>query len=87
MMTEQFKGTMQVTIYSKDNCTYCEKIKSVFKVLNMEFVEYKLDTDFTRENFISEFGEDSTFPRVVIDNKLVGGTSETIAYLKEQNLV
>jgi glutaredoxin len=78
---------MQVTIYSKEDCPYCEKIKTVFNLLNVDFIEYTLDNDFTRENFISEFGENSTFPRVVIDGKLTGGSSETIAYLKEQNLL
>jgi glutaredoxin len=78
---------MQVTIYSKEDCPYCEKIKTVFNLLNVDFIEYTLDSDFTRENFISEFGENSTFPRVVIDGKLTGGSSETIAYLKEQNLL
>jgi glutaredoxin len=78
---------MQVTIYSKDNCSYCEKIKTIFKLIDMNFVEYKLDDNFTKENFIAEFGENSTFPRVLIDDKLIGGSSETIAYLKEQNLL
>lgn len=78
---------MQVTIYSKEDCPYCEKIKTVFNLLNVDFIEYTLGDDFTRENFISEFGENSTFPRVVIDGKLTGGSSETIAYLKEQNLL
>jgi glutaredoxin len=78
---------MQVTIYSKEDCPYCEKIKTVFNLLNVDFIEYTLGNDFTRENFISEFGENSTFPRVVIDGKLTGGSSETIAYLKEQNLL
>ena len=78
---------MQVTIYSKEDCPYCEKIKTVFNLLNVDFIEYTLGDDFTRENFISEFGENSTFPRVVIDGKLTGGSSETITYLKEQNLL
>ncbi len=53
----------------------------------MNYVEYKLDVDFTRQNFIDEFGENSTFPRILIDGKLIGGASETISYLKENNLV
>jgi glutaredoxin len=78
---------MKVTIYSKENCPYCEKVKKVFELLEVQFVEYKLDTDFSRENFIQEFGEGSTFPRVVIGDKLIGGASDTIQYLKENNLL
>jgi glutaredoxin len=78
---------MQVTIYSKDNCPYCEKIKQVFNLLEVSFVEYKLDEHFTRQNFIDEFGENSTFPRVLIGDSLIGGCSETVSYLKENNLL
>ncbi len=78
---------MDVVIYSKDNCPYCDKIKTVFNIQNIDFVEYKLDTHFSRENFISEFGEGSTFPRVIIDGNLIGGASETVVYLKENNIV
>lgn len=78
---------MDVVIYTRDNCSYCEKIKSVFKIQNINFIEYTLGKDFTRENFISEFGENSTFPRVLIDGTLVGGASETVKYLRERGLV
>jgi len=78
---------MDVVIYSKENCPYCDKIKTVFNIQNIKFVEYKLDQDFTRENFISEFGVGSTFPRVIIDGTLIGGASETVRYIQENNLV
>jgi len=78
---------MKITIYSKEDCPYCEKIKQVFNLINLNFVERKLNEHFTRENFVAEFGEGSTFPRVLIDDTLVGGCTETISYLKENNLV
>jgi glutaredoxin len=51
------------------------------------FVVYTLDTDFTREQFYAEFGEGSTFPQVLCDEKKLGGSVETIKYLKEQRIV
>ncbi len=78
---------MDVVIYTKDNCSYCEKIKSVFKLKDINFVEYKLEKDFTREQFINEFGEGSTFPRVSIDGNLIGGASETVNYLRERGIL
>lgn len=80
-------NSMQATIYTKDNCSYCEKIKTVFKLQHIDYVEYKLDEHFDRDSFISEFGENSTFPRVLIDGKLIGGASETVRYLKENEIV
>jgi hypothetical protein len=47
---------------------------------------YNLGTDFTREEFISEFGEGSTFPQVICDDKKLGGCVDTIKFLKEKQI-
>jgi len=78
---------MDVVLYTKDDCPYCEKIKTVFDIQNVAYVEYKLGDHFDRDNFISEFGEGSTFPRVLIDGNLIGGASETVKYLMENGIV
>lgn len=78
---------MDIAIYSKDGCPYCDKIKQVFEIKGWDYVEYKLDKDFTKEQFLSEFSPQPTFPRVMIDGTLVGGCTETIQYLKEQTLI
>jgi hypothetical protein len=50
-------------------------------------VIYKVNTDFTKEEFIQNFGRDATYPRVVLEDKLIGGCVETVKYLREQKLV
>jgi glutaredoxin len=47
---------------------------------------YELGTEFTREQFYAEFGEGSTFPQVVFDKKNIGGCSDTVKYLQENNM-
>ena len=78
---------MKFTIYSKTGCPYCEKVKQVLDLTKQSFVVYTLDADFTREQFYAEFGEGSTFPQVLCDEKKFGGSVETIKYLKEQRIV
>tara|TARA_S200002703_G_scaffold89889_3_gene77547 strand:+ start:183 stop:422 length:240 start_codon:yes stop_codon:yes gene_type:complete len=79
---------MTFTVYSKDNCPYCEKIQQLFNVLKLEHRVYKLGVDFTRDQFISEFGKGSTFPRILLKNgELIGGCSETIKYLKGKKML
>jgi len=78
---------MKFAIYSKTDCPYCEKVKQVLDLTKQSFVVYTLDTDFTREQFYAEFGEGSTFPQVLCDEKKLGGSVETIKYLKEQRIV
>ncbi|MEC7128104.1 MAG: glutaredoxin [Bacteroidota bacterium] len=78
---------MNFTVYSKDGCGYCDKVKQVLQLTGCSFVVYNLGEDYTREDFISEFGEGTTFPQVVVDGKKLGGSVETIKFLKEQQVV
>tara|TARA_B100000965_G_scaffold389984_1_gene396314 strand:- start:1900 stop:2154 length:255 start_codon:yes stop_codon:yes gene_type:complete len=81
-----FGKDMNFTVYSKDGCTYCEKIKQVLELTGSRFVVYNLGEDFTRDGFVSEFGEGATFPQVLCDGKKLGGSVETIKFLKEQQI-
>ena len=78
---------MKFTVYSKEGCPYCDKVKKVLELTNMQFVVYTLEEDFTRDQFYSEFGEGSTFPQVICDDKKLGGSVDTIKFLKEQQIV
>jgi glutaredoxin len=78
---------MNFTVYSKDGCPYCTKVQQVLQLAELQHVVYKLNIDFTREEFYAEFGEGSTFPQVIVDEKHIGGCTDTVQFLKEQNLV
>ena len=78
---------MNFTVYSKDDCPYCTKVQQVLQLAELQYVVYKLNTDFTREEFYAEFGEGSTFPQVIVDEKHIGGCSDTVKYLRENNMV
>jgi glutaredoxin len=78
---------MKFTVYSKNDCPYCTKVKEVLELTKQSFVVYTLGEDFTREQFYSEFGEGSTFPQVICDDKKIGGSVDTIKFLKEQQIV
>jgi len=71
----------QLAIYTRDNCQYCSKLKMILDSFDVQYIHFKLDDDFTREEFYQWFGEGSTFPRVTLDSKLIGGCNETIEYL------
>jgi len=75
------------TVYSKDGCPYCDKIQQVLEMTNQNFVVYKLGVDFTRDEFYNEFGNGSTFPRVMHEDKVLGGCTETIQWLREQQVI
>ena len=76
-----------IEIWSKPNCPFCDKAENLCVQKNLDFKKYMLDVDFTREEFIAEFGEGSTFPQVSCDGKKLGGSIETVKFLKEQQRV
>jgi glutaredoxin len=79
---------MKFTVYSKNGCPFCSKIEQVLQLSNLEHKIYKLDEDFTRDEFYSEFGQGSTFPQVIMnDTEHLGGCTETVKYLQENKVI
>ena len=78
---------MNFAVYSKDGCPYCEKIKEVLDLTKLSYVVYNLNEDFDKKSFYEEFGEGSTFPQVVVDNKNLGGCVDAVRYLREQKVI
>lgn len=78
---------MNVTIYSKEGCPYCDKIKTVLTQRSISYETYNLYEDFTKDEFYTKFGVGSTFPQVIIDENKIGGCSDTVNYLLENNLI
>lgn len=78
---------MNFTVYSKTGCPYCKKVEQLLDLTNQSYVVYTLDQDFTKQEFYSEFGEGTTFPQVICNDKKIGGCSDTVKFLKEQKIV
>jgi glutaredoxin len=82
---------MNFVVYSKTGCPYCDKVKMVLEHLKQKqkcnYVVYELNKEFTRENFYSQFGNSSTFPQVICDEKYIGGCNETVKYLQENSIL
>lgn len=78
---------MNFTVYSKEDCTFCQKVKKILELTGSNFVVYTLGEDFTKNQFYAEFGKNSTFPQVICDEKKLGGSVETIKFLKEQQVI
>jgi|TARA_B100000131_G_scaffold163589_1_gene158190 glutaredoxin 3 len=78
---------MNFTVYTKEGCPYCSSILQILLGKDLAFTEYKLDDNFTREEFYAEFGQGSTFPQVVMDGKKLGGCMESVKYLREERII
>ena len=78
---------MNFPVYSKEGGPYCYIIKQILDMCQFKYQEYKLDEHFDRFAFYEEFGGGSTFPQVLLNNKKLGGCTDTVKYLKEHNLL
>ena len=78
---------MTFVVFSREGCPACNKVQQVLQLAEVEHVIYKVNRDFTREEFLQKFGDGSTYPRVVMDGEVIGGCQETVKYLREQQLV
>lgn len=75
---------MAIEVYSKTNCTFCDQAKQLLRMHGKDFIEYKLDEDFTREILLSKFPEAKTFPVVVVDGFHIGGYQQLQQQINEE---
>jgi len=78
---------MKFLVYSKNGCPYCYKVIRVLEMTGKQFIEYKLDREFTGQEFYNKFGEGSTFPQIVYGDKNIGGCVDTIQFLREEKVI
>lgn len=78
---------MSYLIYSKENCPYCEQIKQVMNLLNLNHEILTLDKNFSKEEFYEIFSEGTSFPQVIMDGTKLGGCKDTILFLKGQKVL
>ena len=70
-----------VTIYTKENCSFCTSAKMLMISKNIKYNELKLNEDFTRENLLELYPSAKTFPVIVVDGYNIGGYNELQRFL------
>ena len=68
--------SVDVVIYSKSDCVFCDNARSLLQRRNIQFKEMKLNEDFTREHLLEMFPDARTFPVVLLDGMYVGGYTQ-----------
>ena len=70
---------MNVEIYSRTNCGYCDRAKIRLQRYSPKI--HMLDQDYTREDFFTKFPNAKTFPQIIINNEHIGGHYELEKWL------
>jgi len=74
---------MDVVIYSKNNCVFCNKAKIKLQEYNPKI--NMLGIDYTRDEFFKKFPNAKTFPQIIINNKKIGGYHELEKWIAFNN--
>ena len=71
---------VDIEIYSKDNCPFCDKAVRLAQQLVQEspnkYVVYKLGVDFELHELLERVPTARTFPQIMIDGENIGGYTE-----------
>ena len=81
---------MTIIVYSKNNCVFCTKAKSLLTNLGLEYQEKSLEKDFGSDpsKLIEDIGKNvRAMPQIKIDDELVGGYNQLIEYFEKQGKV
>ena len=79
---------MTITVYSKNNCVYCNKAKSLIKNLGLEYEEKKLEEFDSPQAMLEDIGKNvRQMPQIKIDGELIGGYNQLVEHFNEQGKV
>ena len=81
---------MKIVIYSKNNCIFCSKAKTLVKNLGLEYEEKSLEKDFGSDpiKLIEDIGNNvRAMPQIKIDGELVGGYNQLVEYFEKKGKV
>lgn len=60
-----------ITIYGKDDCSYCARAVQLCESRNLPYTYLKLGRDYTLEEFIEKFPGRKKVPQVIANNVLL----------------
>lgn len=75
---------MAIEIYTKEGCPACVSAKQALNIHKKDYLEYKLNEDFTTDVLLSRFPEAKTFPVIVVDGFHIGGYTNLQQLLSEE---
>ena len=72
---------MKAVIWSKDNCQYCVKAKTLLDLKGVQYEERKIGAGWTKEQLLEAVPTARTVPQIFLDGALIGGFTELQKHL------
>ena len=77
---------MNVVIWSKYNCPFCDQAKMMLNQKGIKFEERKIGDGYTKEELLESIPTARTVPQILIDGELIGGFTELKKYFETQKV-
>jgi glutaredoxin 3 len=74
---------MLATIWSKYNCSYCDRAKALLKARNIPFEEKKIGDGYTKEELLEAVPDARSVPQIFLGEKYIGGYDQLAKYIDE----
>ena len=79
---------MEIIIYSKNNCPFCNKAKHLVKMIGHEYTEKKMEDFDSPQAMLEDIGKQvRTMPQIKIDGVLVGGYNQLVEFFADKGKV
>ena len=72
----------ELAIVYSDDTQECHRVTCLLQSLEHPFVVHVLRRDFTRAEFLAEFGPEATYPQVAVGFKHIGSLKETLQHFQ-----
>lgn len=77
---------MDVVVWSKYDCPFCDQAKALLKQKEIKFEERKIGDGWTKEDLLESVPTARTLPQIIIDGKTIGGFTDLKKMFDEQKL-
>ena len=74
---------MEVIVWSKYHCPYCDQAIALLAQQGVKFEERKIGDGYTKEELLEAVPNARTVPQIIINGNLIGGFTELRKYIDE----
>jgi len=67
---------MKATVWSKNNCSYCDQAKALLTSKGIQFEEKKIGEGWTKEELLEAVPTARSVPQIFLGEEYVGGFPE-----------
>lgn len=74
---------MNVIIWSKYDCSFCDQAKELLRRYGIAFEEKKIGDGYTKEELLEAVPNARSVPQIFINDRHIGGFNELQKYIEE----